>query len=53
MVICVGKSDLNLGNLFAFIFAETIVNSGFMCIFDAWNGSKYQQILRQKHYQKE
>jgi len=52
MVICVEKSDLNLGNLFAFIFAKTLVNSGFMCIFDAWKGSKYQQILRQKYYQK-
>ena len=53
MVICVEKSDLNLGNLFAFIFSEALVNSGFMSIFDAWKGSKYQQILPQKHYQKE
>ena len=53
MVICVEKSDLNWDDLFAFIFAETLVNSGFMCIFDAWKGNKYQQILRQKHYQKE
>ena len=49
MEICVEKSGLNLFDL----FAETIVNSMFMCIFDAWKGSKYQQILRQKHYQKE
>jgi len=49
MVICVEKSDLNLDNLFAFIFAETLVNSMFMCIFDAWKGSKYQKILQQKH----
>ena len=49
MVICVEKSDLNLGNLFSFIFVETLVNSGFMCIFDAWKGSKYQKILQQKH----
>jgi hypothetical protein len=53
MAICVGKSGLSLGNLFAIKFAETLVNSGFMCIFDAWKGSKYQQIFRQKHYQKE
>ena len=31
MAICVEKSDLNWDNLFAFIFAETLVNSGFMC----------------------
>jgi hypothetical protein len=53
MEICVGKSGLNLGDLFVVKFAETLVNSGFVCIFDAWKGSKYQQILRQKHYQKE
>lgn len=35
MATCVGKSGLNLDNLFAFIFTETLVNSGFMCIFDA------------------
>ena len=46
MVICVEKSDLNWDDLFAFIFAKLLVNSGFMCIFDAWKGSKYQQISR-------
>jgi hypothetical protein len=49
MVICVEKSDFNLDNLFAFIFVKTIVNPVVMCIFDAWKGSKYQQILPQKH----
>jgi hypothetical protein len=48
MVICVEKSDLNLDNLFAFIFAETLVNSMFMCIFDAWKYNIYQQILIKK-----
>jgi hypothetical protein len=53
MGICVEKDDLNLDNLFAFIFAETLVNSEFMCTFDAWKGSKDQQISQQKYYQKE
>ena len=48
MEICVEKSDLNLFDLFSFLFAETIVNSEFMCIFDAWKDSKYQQILIKK-----
>jgi hypothetical protein len=48
MEICVEKNDLNLFNLFAFLFAETIVNSDVMCIFDAWKCSKYQQILVKK-----
>jgi hypothetical protein len=49
MGICDEKSDLNLCNLFAFIFAETLVNSGLLCIFDAWKGGKNKQILLQKH----
>ena len=49
MAICVGKSGLNLDDLFAVKFTETLVNSGFMCIFDACKGSNYQQILQQKH----
>lgn len=49
MVTCVEKRDLSLGNLFSIIFAETLVNSGFMRIFDACKGSNYQQILQQKH----
>ena len=53
MAICVEKNDLNSGNLFAIKFAKTLVNSVVMCIFDACKGNKYQQILRQKHYQKE
>ena len=48
MEICVEKSDLNLFDLFAFLFAKTIVNSDVMCIFDAWKDSKYQQILQKK-----
>ena len=53
MVICVERSGLNLGDLFAIKFAQTLVNSGFMCIFDSWKGNKNQQILPQKHSQKE
>ena len=49
MEICVEKSVLNSDDLFAFIFAKTFVNSGFMCIFDACKDSKYQQILQQNH----
>lgn len=49
MVICDEKSDLNLDNLFSFIFAETFVNSGFMRTFDACKDSKYQQNSRQEH----
>jgi hypothetical protein len=45
MVICDEKSGLSLDDLFAFLFTETLVNSVFLCIFDAWKGSKYQQIL--------
>ena len=48
METCVERSGLNLFDLFAFLFAKTIVNSGVMCIFDAWKGSKDQQILHQK-----
>ena len=49
MAICVEKSGLSLDDLFAFIYTETLVNSGFLCIFDAWKGSKNQQILQLKH----
>ena len=45
MVICDEKSGLSLDDLFAFLFTETLANSEFLCIFDAWNGSKNQQIL--------
>lgn len=46
MVIRGEKSGLKSGDLFAFIFTETLVNSRLLCIFDAWNGSKNQQILQ-------
>ena len=49
MEACVGKGDSNSGDLVAFIFTKTLVNSGVMCIFDAWKGSKNQQISQQKH----
>jgi len=32
---CVERSGLNLGDLFTVIFAEILVNSGFMCIFNS------------------
>ena len=49
MMICDEKSDSNSDDLFANIFTETLVNTGFLCIFDAWKGSKNQQNLQQKH----
>jgi hypothetical protein len=44
MVICDEKSGLSLDDLFAVLFTETLINSVFMRIFDAWKGSKYQQV---------
>ena len=49
MAGCIEKNGLNLGDLFAVNFAETLVKSMFLCTFDAYKNSKCQQILQQRH----